>query len=49
VKTPVKKGESTIISAVYNAAAKGAFKKTITVITTAEETPRTLTFTGTVI
>lgn len=48
-KTPVLPGESTKISAVFNAAAKGAFKKQITVITNAEETPKTLVFTGTVI
>lgn len=48
-KTPVLPGESTKIKAVFNAAAKGAFKKTVTVTTNAEETPRILTFSGTVI
>lgn len=48
-KTPVSPGESTKITATFNAAAKGAFKKTITVVTNAEETPKTLIFTGTVI
>jgi hypothetical protein len=48
-KTPILPGESTKIKAVYNAAAKGAFKKQVTVITNAEENPKTLTFTGTVI
>jgi hypothetical protein len=48
-KTPIAPGESTKITAVFNAAAKGAFRKTVTVTTNAEETPQTLTFTGTVI
>lgn len=48
-KTPVMPGESTKISATFNAAVKGAFKKTITVITNAEEAPKTLIFNGTVI
>src|SRR4051812_31303358 len=42
-KTPVKPGESTTITATFNAAKKGAFTKTVTVITSAEENPRTLT------
>ena len=48
-KTPILPGESTKITATFNAAAKGAFKKTVTVITNAEETPKTLIFIGTVI
>jgi len=49
VKTPVLPGESTMITAVFNAATKGTFKKQINVITTAEKNPITLLFTGTVI
>lgn len=48
-KTPVLPGESTKISAVFNAATKGAFNKQVTVITSAEDSPRALSFTGTVI
>lgn len=48
-KTPIQSGETTKISAVFNAAAKGAFKKTVTVITNADEVPTTLSFNGTVI
>jgi hypothetical protein len=48
-KTPVLAGESTKITAVFNAAAKGIFHKQVTVTTNAEENPRVLTFTGTVI
>lgn len=48
-KTPIKPGETAKVNAVYNAAAKGAFTKTITVTTNAEETPKSLTFKGTVI
>jgi hypothetical protein len=42
-------GESTKITATYNAAAKGIFKKTVTVTTNAKSTPETLTLSGTVI
>jgi hypothetical protein len=48
-KTPILAGESTKITAVFNAAAKGVFKKQITVTTNGEEGPRTLMFNGTVI
>lgn len=48
-KTPVQPGEVAKVTAVYNAAAKGAFSKTVTVTTNAEETPKVLTFKGTVI
>lgn len=47
-KTPVLPGESTKITAVFNAAAKGLFHKQITVITNAEESPKILYFKGTV-
>lgn len=48
-KTPIKPGETAKVNAVYNAANKGAFTKTIKVTTNAEETPKNLTFKGTVI
>lgn len=48
-KTPVPAGQSTKIKAVFNAAAKGSFRKQVTVITSADQTPQLLTFTGTVI
>ena len=48
-KTPVKPGQTAKVTATYNAAAKGAFTKTVTVTTSAEEAPKTLTFKGTVI
>jgi hypothetical protein len=48
-KTPVMPGESTKITATYNAASKGSFKKTVTVSTNAKTAPETLTLTGTVI
>jgi len=48
-KTPVKPGDTAKVNAVYNAAAKGAFTKTIMVTTSAEEAPKALTFKGTVI
>jgi hypothetical protein len=48
-KTPIKPGETGKVNATFNAAAKGAFTKTITVTTNAEETPKSLTFKGTVI
>lgn len=49
VKTPILPGEKTRIKAVFNAAAKGSFKKQVTVVTSAEELPKTLSFSGTVI
>lgn len=49
IKTPILPGESTKIKAIFNAASKGAFHKQVTVTTNAEETPKGLTFTGTVI
>jgi hypothetical protein len=48
-RLPVLPGQTTKISATFNAAAKGAFKKTVTVTTNAEELPKILTFSGTVI
>lgn len=48
-KTPVAPGEKTKIKAVFNAANKGAFKKQVTVVTSADQTPQVLTFSGTVI
>jgi hypothetical protein len=49
VKTPVLPGEKTRVKAIFNAAAKGVFKKQVTVVTSAEENPKALVFTGTVI
>lgn len=48
-KEPIAPGETASIKATYNAAAKGAFTKTVTVTTNAEETPKVLSFKGTVI
>lgn len=48
-KTPIKPGEKGKVNATFNAAVKGAFTKTITVTTNAEEAPKPLTFKGTVI
>ncbi len=48
-KTPVKSGQSGKVTATYNAANKGAFTKTITVTTNADQTPQTLTIKGTVV
>lgn len=48
-KTPILPGETTKISATYNAAAKGSFRKTVTVKTNAEELPKVLTIKGVVI
>jgi hypothetical protein len=47
-KTPVKPGATATVTAVYNAAAAGAFSKTVTVTTNAETNPKVLTFKGTV-
>lgn len=47
-KTPIKSGDSGIITAVYNAANVGAFTKTVTVTTNADTTPTVLTLKGTV-
>lgn len=48
-KTPIKPGQNATVKATYNAASKGAFTKTVTVSTNAEDTPKTLTFKGNVI
>ena len=48
-KTPVKAGGTAIVTAVYNAAAKGAFSKTVSVTTNVDETPTVLSFKGNVI
>lgn len=48
-KTPVQPGETATIKATYNAAAKGAFSKTVTVTTSVDDTPKVLSFKGTVI
>ena len=48
-KTPIQPGQTAKVTATYNAAAKGAFTKTVTVTTSAEETPKVLIFKGTVI
>lgn len=48
-KTPIKPGETAYVKAIYNAAVKGAFSKTVTVTTNADSTPKVLTFKGTVI
>ncbi|MCE3228490.1 MAG: hypothetical protein K0S32_3041 [Bacteroidetes bacterium] len=48
-KLPVLPGQTTKITATFNAASKGVFKKTITVTTNAEEAPKVLSFSGTVI
>ena len=48
-KEPIKPGETAKVTATYNAANKGAFTKTVTVTTNAEETPKVLSFKGTVI
>lgn len=48
-KTLIQPGESGKVKATFNAAAKGAFSKTVTVTTNAEETPKVLSFKGKVI
>lgn len=47
-KEPIAPGKTGVIKAIYNAAVKGAFNKTVTVTTNAEENPKTLMFKGTV-
>ena len=48
-KTPIKPGGTAKVTATYNAANKGAFTKTVTVTTNAEEASKILSFKGTVI
>ena len=47
-KDPIMPGKSTVLSATYNAAAPGAFSKTVTVITNADPNPVILQIKGTV-
>lgn len=47
-KEAIAPGKKAVIKATFNAANVGAFSKTVTVTTTAEETPKVLTFKGTV-
>ena len=48
-KEAIGKGKTAVIKATFNAANKGAFSKTVTVTTTAEDQPKVLTFRGTVL
>ena len=48
-KTPIAPGKSGTVTATYNAAAMGAFTKTVTVTSNAETTPKVLTIKGTVV
>ena len=48
-KNAIEIGKSGKVTATFNAANKGAFTKTVTVTTSADETPKVLTFKGTVI
>lgn len=48
-KEPIKPKKSGYVNAIYNAAKAGAFTKTVTVITSDSETPKKLTFKGTVV
>ncbi|MCV9930913.1 DUF1573 domain-containing protein [Flavobacterium sp. LS1R47] len=48
-KEPILPGKSAKITATYNAASKGAFSKTVTVVTSAEPTPKVLTLKGIVL
>ncbi|WP_394776296.1 DUF1573 domain-containing protein [Flavobacterium sp.] len=48
-KEPILPGKSAKVTATYNAANKGGFTKTVTVITSAETAPQILTLKGTVI
>ncbi|WP_066310009.1 DUF1573 domain-containing protein [Flavobacterium sp. TMP13] len=48
-KEPILPGKSAKITAIYNAASKGGFTKTVTVTTSAEATPKVLTLKGIVI
>jgi hypothetical protein len=47
-KDPIAPGKSGFVKATYNAAATGAFSKTVTVTTNTDETPKVLTFKGVV-
>lgn len=48
-KTPILPGKTGFVEASYNAAAPGAFVKTVTVTTSDSKTPKTLTFKGVVV
>lgn len=48
-KEPIAPGKSGTVTATYNAAAIGAFTKTVTVTSNAEATPKVLTIKGTVV
>lgn len=48
-KEPIAPGKSGYVKAIYNATAAGSFTKTVTVTTNVEETPKVLTFKGTVV
>jgi len=48
-KEPIAPGKTGYVKATYNAASAGIFTKSVTVTTNAEETPKTLTFNGTVV
>lgn len=47
-KDAIKPGKAGVVKATYNAAAVGTFTKTLTVTTSADANPITLTFKGTV-
>jgi hypothetical protein len=48
-KTPILPGKTGFVEASYNAAAAGAFMKTVNVTTSDSKTPKTLSFKGTVV
>jgi len=48
-KEPIAPGKTGYVNATYNAAVAGAFTKTVTVTTSDSETPKKLTFKGTVV
>lgn len=48
-KTPILPGKKGFVEASYNAAAPGAFMKTVNVTTSDSKTPKTLSFKGTVV
>ena len=48
-KEAITPGKTGVVKAIYNAAVKGAFTKTITVTTTIDETPKVLTLKGEVL
>ncbi|WP_326984401.1 DUF1573 domain-containing protein [Chryseobacterium sp. MYb264] len=48
-KTPIQPGKKGFVEASYNAAAAGAFMKTVNVTTSESKSPKTLSFKGVVI